>query len=127
MFGLRQVWLHYRGLTYQPPYFASSRLYQYIRAPLMLGFLVAFWSAPTLTLGRLLMATISTAYVLIAVRWEERDLAAVMGEDYLRYRERTPLLLPWPRPRVRRVPTEPEISPIPAEETAEPARLPRVA
>jgi protein-S-isoprenylcysteine O-methyltransferase Ste14 len=101
LFGLRQVWLRYKGIAYEPPKFASSRVYQYIRAPLMLGFLISFWVAPTMTAGRLLLAAISTAYVIIAVRWEERDLADIMGEEYRRYRARTPMLIPWPRPRPR--------------------------
>jgi protein-S-isoprenylcysteine O-methyltransferase Ste14 len=60
----------------------------------MLGFLVAFWVAPTMTVGRLMLAGISTVYILIATRLEERDMAAVLGEDYLAWRSRTPALIP---------------------------------
>jgi protein-S-isoprenylcysteine O-methyltransferase Ste14 len=94
LFGLRQVWLHYRGRQYTPPPFARHLLFSLVRHPLMLGFLVAFWVAPTMTVGRLMLAGISTVYILIATRLEERDMAAVLGEDYLAWRSRTPALIP---------------------------------
>ena len=65
----------------------------------MLGFLISFWISPTMTIGRLVLASVSTAYVLVAVRWEEKDLAVLMGEEYERYRARTPMLIPWLRRR----------------------------
>jgi protein-S-isoprenylcysteine O-methyltransferase Ste14 len=63
----------------------------------MLGFLIAFWAAPTMTLGRLLFALVTTFWILISIKIEERDLAQFLGEPYRIYRERTPMLLPLPR------------------------------
>lgn len=94
LFGLRQVWLHWRGKTHGHPGFAMPRLYRMVRNPLMLGFLIAFWSAPTMTAGRLLFALLTTGYILVGVRIEENDLLKLLGEPYRRYRERTPMLLP---------------------------------
>lgn len=94
LFGLRQAWfaLHDRRYTRVP--LATPSLYRYVRHPLYLGFLIAFWSAPTVTLAHLLFAAATTAYILIAIRLEERDLIAEHGEEYERYRRRVPKLLP---------------------------------
>jgi protein-S-isoprenylcysteine O-methyltransferase Ste14 len=95
LFGLRQVWLHYRRLEYTPRPFVVRGLYKYVRHPLMLGFLVAFWFTPTMTLGHLLFAVAMTVYIIIGVFFEERDLAKSLGEQYLRYKEQTLMILPW--------------------------------
>lgn len=97
LFGLRQVWFHARGRPYAHPPFAMPALYRLVRNPLMLGFLIAFWSAPVMTQGRLLFCAGMTIYILIGVAFEERNLAEILGDDYRRYRARTPMLLPWPR------------------------------
>ncbi|MEZ5608332.1 MAG: NnrU family protein [Burkholderiaceae bacterium] len=102
LFGLRQVWLRVRGIAYTPPQFVDSFYYRVVRHPLMLGFLIAFWATPVMTLGHLLFALATTGYVLIAVRFlEERDLIATHGNDYLEYRRRVPMICPWPRPAQR--------------------------
>ena len=100
LFGLRQVYLHLRGRPHSHPGFATPWLYRMVRNPLMLGFITAFWATPTMTQGHLLFALLNTAYVLIiGIRFEERDLLQMLGEDYRHYREHTPMLLPWPRNR----------------------------
>jgi protein-S-isoprenylcysteine O-methyltransferase Ste14 len=96
LFGLRQVWLHFRGKAYTHPEFRQPMLYRMVRNPLMLGFLIAFWAAPTMTQGRLLFAAAMTGYILIGIRFEERDLLKLLGEGYEQYRARTPMLIPMP-------------------------------
>lgn len=99
LFGLRQVWLAARGRTYSSPAFKDNFYYRMIRHPLMLGFIIAFWATPRMTLGHLLFAVASTGYILIAVKYlEERDLLAMHGETYREYQKRVPMIFPWPRP-----------------------------
>lgn len=99
LFGLRQAVEHYLRRPARRPSFQLRSLYRWVRHPLMLGFLVAFWSAPTMTTGHLLFAGVVTAYVLVAVRVEERDLVRVHGDAYRAYQREVPMLLPWRRPR----------------------------
>jgi len=99
LFGLRQVWLNFRGMAYSPTPFTASGLYKYVRHPLMLGFLVAFWLTPLMTAGHLLFAGGMTVYILIGIALEERDLSKHLAGDYSRYRESTAMILPW---RIRR-------------------------
>ena len=96
LFGLRQVARHLRGREQTSPAFQTPLLYRRVRHPLMFGFLVAFWASPTMTGGRLLYAGATTAYILVALRYEERDLVAHVGERYRRYQQRVPMLLPRP-------------------------------
>jgi methanethiol S-methyltransferase len=93
LFGLRQVWLHLRGRLYQPLPFSTPGPYRLVRHPLYVGWLFAFWSTPTMTATHLLFAAATTAYILIAIRFEERDLVAAHPE-YASYRSRVPMLLP---------------------------------
>src|SRR5215211_1934208 len=94
LFGLRQVYLHLRGQTYTELGFRTPLLYKFIRHPIMLGFLVAFWSTPRMTVGHLLFAATTTVYILIALQLEERDLKHYFGETYNEYRKRTPRFIP---------------------------------
>jgi methanethiol S-methyltransferase len=102
LFGLRQVWLHLRGQDYTPLPFKTPFLYQYVRHPLYVGWLFAFWATPTMTAAHLLFAIATTAYILIAIQLEERDLLTVYGEAYVDYRQQVPMLIP----DVRRKPVQ---------------------
>jgi methanethiol S-methyltransferase len=99
LFGLRQAWLHARGTRYSPPPFTERGLYRCIRHPLMAGFLVIFWAAPTMTAGHLLFAATATGYILAGIAFEEHDLIQSLGETYAAYRARVPALIPRPSPR----------------------------
>lgn len=106
LFGLRQVYLAWRGTPYTQLRFRTSMLYRAVRHPIMLGFIVAFWATPTMTVGHLLFAGATTAYILVAIQLEERDLAADLGEQYRDYRTRVPMLVPGlHRRRNRTLPT----------------------
>ncbi len=93
LFGLRQVWLAFRGLPYTPLRFTTLGPYRLVRHPLYIGWFTVFWAAPTRTTAHLLFAVGTTLYILAAIRWEERDLIAAHPE-YAAYRRRVPLLLP---------------------------------
>jgi protein-S-isoprenylcysteine O-methyltransferase Ste14 len=99
LFGLRQASLFASGRPYHPIDFQTPGLYRYVRHPLMTGFLIAFWAAPTMTLGHLLFAVATTGYILIALQFEERDLVSFHGERYRAYRQQASMLLPLPRLR----------------------------
>jgi protein-S-isoprenylcysteine O-methyltransferase Ste14 len=94
LFGLRQVWRRALGQPYQPPQFHTPGLYKSVRHPIYIGCLTIFWAAPTMTVAHLVFAVAATAYVLIAIRLEERDLVTAFGEPYLAYRRSTPMLIP---------------------------------
>jgi methanethiol S-methyltransferase len=96
LFGLRQVYLAWRGKPYTHIGFHARFLYRLVRHPLMLGFLIAFWAAPTMTAGHLLFSIAMTGYILIAVRLEERNLVAALGDEYRDYRRDVPALIPRP-------------------------------
>jgi protein-S-isoprenylcysteine O-methyltransferase Ste14 len=101
LFGLRQVWLEARGRAYTAPRYVERFFYRIVRHPLMLGFLVAFWAAPTMTVGHLLFAGVTTAYILVALQLEERDLLKEHGASYASYRQRVPMLIPGTKRRKR--------------------------
>jgi methanethiol S-methyltransferase len=94
LFGLRQVWLQLRRKPYQPLPFKTPVLYRYVRHPLYVGWFFAFWSTPTMTVAHLVFAVATTAYILIAIQLEERDLMAEHPE-YAQYRKRVPMLVPF--------------------------------
>jgi protein-S-isoprenylcysteine O-methyltransferase Ste14 len=99
LFGLRQVWLHLRGRPYTILTFATPGPYRLVRHPLYVGWLFAFWMTPTMTLAHLLFSAATTAYILLAIRFEERDLIREHGEAYEEYRRSVPMLVPFTRGR----------------------------
>lgn len=96
LFGLRQVVLYARGRAYTSPHFVERSLYKVVRHPLMSGFIIAFWATPTMTVGHLLFAVLTTGYILVGIQFEERDLARAHPEAYDAYRRRVPALVPFP-------------------------------
>jgi len=94
LFGLRQVFLYLRGKPYSHPPLKMVSLYRFVRHPLMLGFLIAFWATPSMTQGHLLFAVVTTAYIFFGIQIEERDLQKILGDDYRRYREETSMIVP---------------------------------
>ena len=94
LFGVRQALLHWRGRERPPMRFVTPALYRFVRHPLYVAWIVVFWAAPTMTVGRLLFAALATGYILVAVKLEERDLVAEFGDEYRSYRESTPAFVP---------------------------------
>lgn len=95
LFGTRQVWLYLRGREYTALPFRTPMLYRHMRHPMYVGWAIAFWAIPTMTAGHLLLAAGMTAYMLVAVMFEERDLSDYFGQQYAAYQRRVPMFLPW--------------------------------
>ena len=96
LFGVRQVYLHLRGLEYKHHPFMVRSLYRFIRHPLLLGWIIAFWATPEMTAGHLLFALGNTVYIFVGLMLEQRTLTSLLGEDYERYCQRTALFIPLP-------------------------------
>ena len=94
LFGLRQVWLPLAGKPYTRVSFRTPLPYRFVRHPLYFGFLLAFWMTPTMTLAHLLFACATTAYIILAIQFEERDLVFEHGVGYEKYRRAVPMLIP---------------------------------
>ncbi len=99
LFGLRQVLRNLSGKSPAAPDFRTPGLYRTVRHPLYLGFVIAFWAAPTMTAGRLLFAAVTTGYIIVAIRFEEHDLVGVFGDRYRNYRQQVSMLVPYPHRR----------------------------
>ena len=99
LFGLRQVWLHFRGREYTHLPFGTPLFYKHIRHPLYVGWITAFWATPTMTLGHLFFAAITTLYIVVAIFFEERNLVEHFGERYEAYRRGTGKFIPRLRPQ----------------------------
>jgi len=97
LFGLWQVYAHARGKNSPPPKFEVRSIYRLVRHPIYLGFILAFWSTPAMTVGHLFFAIATTGYILVGIYFEERDLVASFGDQYRRYRGQVRMLLPLPR------------------------------
>src|SRR4029453_16950999 len=108
LFGLTQVLARLRGRELPPPVFKTPFLYRRVRHPIYLSFLLAFWATPAMTAGHLLFAVAPTCYILTAIQLEERDLIALFGDQYRRYRSRVAMLIPLPKSHK---PAEPSVSP----------------
>lgn len=94
-FGLRQVYLNLRNVEYEPLEFRIVALYKYVRHPMMFGLILAFWSTPRMTVGHITFSITMTAYILIGVTLEERDLVRSFGERYKEYQRKVPMLVPF--------------------------------
>jgi protein-S-isoprenylcysteine O-methyltransferase Ste14 len=98
LFGLHQVANNLAGREMPTPRFRAPLFYKFVRHPLYLGFIIAFWAAPRMTIGHLLFAAVTTAYIVVGALLEERDLIDMFGDEYRRYKERVSMLVPWRKP-----------------------------
>jgi len=97
LFGLHQVANNLAGRPMPRPRFRAPLFYKLVRHPIYLGFIIAFWSAPTMTTGHLLFAAVTTSYIAVGALLEEQDLIRTFGDEYRNYRQRVSMLIPWRR------------------------------
>jgi len=102
LFGLRQSWLYFIGKEYKPLSFRIPLFYRFVRHPLYLGFIIAFWSTSTMTISHLLFAVLTTGYILTAITLEEKDLVNHFGEKYINYKQTAPRIIPFSKRKIDR-------------------------
>jgi protein-S-isoprenylcysteine O-methyltransferase Ste14 len=95
LFGLHQVANNLTGRAMPTPIVRTPLYHKFVRHPIYRGFVIAFWAAATMTVGHLLFAAVTTAYIFVGILLEERDLIDLFGDEYVRYRDRVSMLVPW--------------------------------